>query len=458
LGTSVLRIVAVVSRVVAIVLLALTTVFVMPAASAAGAEITPKARALFKTGVELLEDPDGPRYEDAYRAFKSAYEESPSPRILGNLGLCAMKLERDGEAIEAYRRYLIEADEIDAEERAQIQKDLRLLEHGKAKLKLEIAPKGAVITDERTPAKGPAVTNRYGPIEGDSIEIDVRAGNHRVVIEHPDGTTKVLLLELEPGKRYERTVELNQQAEPTGAAEPTQKLPIAFVKRPMTLPEGTLSAALGARYGRRAPSADFSEPTGGVDLLAGSYGILDDLQLDVWPLPIEFLPRTDYGTSSARLSYRYLDAVVELGSNIEVGHYRGNDERRVFLDLSVLGALAHLGNHARLDSAFELTFLFRDPVVIGMNVPLEFAAQPSRYFYFGLASGVGIFDFQRSKETVFIPVGGFVGGTVPADERPLLDVGARFNFHRFFSPGSPDRKLETRAYTGALVLRLYFYL
>src|SRR4051812_8414633 len=64
-------------------------------------QITPEARGRFSAGVNLLKDPEGPRYEEAYREFKAAYAASPSYKILGNLGLCAMKLERDEEAIAA---------------------------------------------------------------------------------------------------------------------------------------------------------------------------------------------------------------------------------------------------------------------------------------------------------------------------------------------------------------------
>src|SRR6185437_15642588 len=85
--------------------------------------ITPEARAHFVAGVRLLQDPAGPRYEDAYEEFKAAYAASPSPSMLGNIGLCAMKLERDEEAIRAYETYL-ESAKIDAAERNKIETDL----------------------------------------------------------------------------------------------------------------------------------------------------------------------------------------------------------------------------------------------------------------------------------------------------------------------------------------------
>ncbi len=50
-----------------------------------------EARRQFDAGVSLLDDPDGAKYEDAYRAFKRAYELSKSAKVLGNIGFCAMK-------------------------------------------------------------------------------------------------------------------------------------------------------------------------------------------------------------------------------------------------------------------------------------------------------------------------------------------------------------------------------
>src|SRR5436189_1139190 len=95
---------------------------------AAEVVISDEARAHFSAGVNLLQDPDGARYEEAYREFKAAYATSPSWKILGNLGLSAMKLERDGEAIEAYRKYLTDGgNQVDTDERAQFTRDLSTL-------------------------------------------------------------------------------------------------------------------------------------------------------------------------------------------------------------------------------------------------------------------------------------------------------------------------------------------
>jgi hypothetical protein len=150
-------------------------------AAAGDAPITDEARTHFAAGVNLLRDPDGARYEEAYREFKAAYAASPSYKILGNLGLCAMKLERDGEAIEAYTNYLTRSAELDPTEAKQVTTDLQTLKAGVVKLTLTIDPPGAMINDARVPVRGERVVNQYGPVNG-SIQIGVRAGHHVMTV------------------------------------------------------------------------------------------------------------------------------------------------------------------------------------------------------------------------------------------------------------------------------------
>jgi hypothetical protein len=189
---------------------ALPCLFVLLLATAARAEDAPisdEAREHFEAGVALLDDPEGPRYEDAYRAFQAAYAASLSPEILGNLGLCAMQLERDGEAIDAYRRYLVEAKDIEARERAQIQRDLEVLETSAVPLLLRGLPAGSRVVDERIPLHGDSVRNVYGPAEGD-LSLRIRAGTHRVTVEHDVHDDVVFDLQAEPGTPLDRAVTL----------------------------------------------------------------------------------------------------------------------------------------------------------------------------------------------------------------------------------------------------------
>lgn len=48
--------------------------------------VTDNARKHFQSGLAYLEEPTGARYEDAYLEFHTAYADSPSYKILNNIG------------------------------------------------------------------------------------------------------------------------------------------------------------------------------------------------------------------------------------------------------------------------------------------------------------------------------------------------------------------------------------
>ncbi len=158
-----------------------------------GASVSDEARAKFTVGVNLLTDPDGPRYEEAYGAFKAAYALSPSYKILGNLGLCAMKLERDDEAIAAYEKYLAEGKDLPRAEVQQITSDLATLRSSVAHFTVESDPPGAEIIDARVPVRGERVLNSYGTVP-QATKLGLHEGAHQVTARlqgYPDQTWDV---------------------------------------------------------------------------------------------------------------------------------------------------------------------------------------------------------------------------------------------------------------------------
>jgi hypothetical protein len=156
-----------------------------PCARAADVAITEEARAHFSAGVALLQDPKEPRYEEAYREFRAAYAASPSYKILGNLALCAMKIERDLEAIDAYEKYLAQAGpDLAGPERDQIKRDLLTLKSGVVQVTVSSSPPGATIADIRTPVQGPDVRNSYGKADG-PIVLGLRRGHHVITAKLP---------------------------------------------------------------------------------------------------------------------------------------------------------------------------------------------------------------------------------------------------------------------------------
>jgi hypothetical protein len=146
-----------------------------------------EARSHFNLGIKLLRDPEGEQVEAAYIEFKTAYDLSRSPRVLGNIGYCAMKLERASEALSAYGEYLRLVPTIDPRERAQIDEDLKTLTSGSAKIVVTFSG-GAdwTLLDARSPVRGQPITNTYGPFK-DKVELLVHPGRH--VIKARIGTT-----------------------------------------------------------------------------------------------------------------------------------------------------------------------------------------------------------------------------------------------------------------------------
>jgi hypothetical protein len=194
-----------------------------PAAWGADVPITDEARAHFQSGVNLLKDPDGARYEDAYREFKAAYAAAASYKILGNLGLCALKLERDGEAIDAYEEYLKHAPDLDPAEVAQVKTDLSTLKSGVVRVTLTIDIPGALVTDSRINTRGEKVVNQYGPSELQGpLKMGVRAGRHQMIVRQTGYQDTTLDFDAPAGGAINKMVSLKkaEEAKPGGGGGP----------------------------------------------------------------------------------------------------------------------------------------------------------------------------------------------------------------------------------------------
>lgn len=179
--------------------------------AAADTPITEDARQHFNAGVAYMQDPDGARYAEAYQEFLTAYKASPSWKILGNLGISAMKLERDGEAVDAFTKYLEEGgQDIDPAEREQISRDLSTLKASLASLSVESTPAGAVLIDERIPPTGNAIVNRYGPMNGPT-PVAVKAGKHRLTAQLDGYEPATFEAELLAGSRQSHAFQLQKK-------------------------------------------------------------------------------------------------------------------------------------------------------------------------------------------------------------------------------------------------------
>lgn len=238
-----------------LLLLLLALAVTVPSAQADSEDVGELARRHFQAGVAYLQDPDGARYEEAYIEFSAAFAASGSPKVLGNLGLCAMKIERGGEAIDAYRRYLREVSDIDPEERVQIERDLQTLETSVAHVAFVVEPPGAQIVDVRIPVQLAPITNVYGPDESRAA-LRMLPGHHQIRVELAGYAPALLELDIAPGARETHPVQLVPSApEPQAAvAEGPQRArdETPFAKRAQLGPwllTGVGGAALVAGLG-----------------------------------------------------------------------------------------------------------------------------------------------------------------------------------------------------------------
>lgn len=162
--------------------------------------ITDKARAHFKAGVNFLQDPEGARYEEAYYQFKAAYAESPSWKILGNLGIAAMRLERYGEAIDAFTKHLEEGSEsMGEQEQQQFRRDLETLQASYATLDIS-GPPGATLTDVRSSNSGNDMRNFYTIPQTGTLSLRVRPGQHQITAESEGKSLGKWTVRIESGK------------------------------------------------------------------------------------------------------------------------------------------------------------------------------------------------------------------------------------------------------------------
>lgn len=187
----------------------------LPPAPAGEVEVGDEARQRFEAGVGFLQDPDGARYEPALGEFLAAYQASPSWKILGNLGLCALKLERQSLAIEAYERYLAEGkDEIDPEEQKQIAKDIQLLKSGSTTVTLSASGSDGEVEliDKRVKADGSMAINTYKIAPGASLEVLMAAGQHQMTARSGELTAS-WEVGLQPRQATDHTFELEKPDE-----------------------------------------------------------------------------------------------------------------------------------------------------------------------------------------------------------------------------------------------------
>lgn len=199
----------------------LTTLFLAPPAAAAEPRPSPEARAHFKLGVAALKRG---HWEQAYREFKEAYSITPRWTILGNLGIAAQHLERDGEAIDSMEQYLKRGKEdISAAEQVEVREAIDALRVGTADVTLDASAPFSVVD---TRAAEIDVVNEYGPFVGRAT-FSVRAGQHTFSVVGAGLEVPAWSVSLVAGD--DATHEFRAETGPS--PPPVEKLPPSLVAR-----------------------------------------------------------------------------------------------------------------------------------------------------------------------------------------------------------------------------------
>jgi hypothetical protein len=121
----------------------ITLSIVLGALPAVADNVDEEAKIQFKQGVTLYKDGD---FEQAAIAFERAYELKPSYRILFNIAQTENERKHYAAALKAYHRYLKDGgDQIEAERRAEVEKEFTRLKALVGGITVKTDIKGAVV-------------------------------------------------------------------------------------------------------------------------------------------------------------------------------------------------------------------------------------------------------------------------------------------------------------------------
>ncbi len=182
--------------------------------------LSPEAQRHFDAGLAYVDDPTGSKWEDALKEFRAAYAASPTWKLMNNIGLSALNLERDGEAIEAYRAYLAHGGEDDftPKQRNQMEKDIAMLSASLVRVTLDFQPPEAMLIDERRNAKGAVLVNQYTVIGG-TASLGIHPGLHKLTLVAPGYTSTDWLFNAEPSSTHQHRFKLAREGKPTANAD-----------------------------------------------------------------------------------------------------------------------------------------------------------------------------------------------------------------------------------------------
>ena len=180
-----------------------------PAAAEAPVPADPRvvARTKLLDGSDALKRGD---FKDALARFREAYDLVPSPKIHYNFGLAYRGLGRPAEAIDAFERFLADANDASPDLRANAERFRSELARQVGTVVLTCAVEGAEISVD---GRSYGVTPPRAPLRLDP-------GPHQIVVEKAPSAPFTRKVELAVGQRLTVEVVLAQEGEPRETSSP----------------------------------------------------------------------------------------------------------------------------------------------------------------------------------------------------------------------------------------------
>ena len=245
-----------------------------------------EAKKHMQAGAAFYNDPSGHKCEEAIREFGKAYDLSGSLNALKGQAVCNLELERDGEAIEQYTKYLAaKGAAIDPADKTQVETDLNTLRASAAYITFGTDHAGVKLTDVRSPSKGFPVSNRY-PLPITGRKIGIHPGQHTFTASAEGMTDQTWTMEIINGGKFEHTFEFDKGKPIVVEGDKTEKPPepkliarrptptAAYVTGGLTVAFAVPFAIFGA--GALSKGSKFKAANG-----TESKAVLDGLQSDV---------------------------------------------------------------------------------------------------------------------------------------------------------------------------------
>ena len=244
-------------------------------------------------------------------------------------------------------------------------------------------------------------------------------------------------------------------------------LPVRYVMRPLTLPQGMLRVDVAAAA--MPPPHGGGRPYFGLSAGAG-YGITEDVEIHVVPAEVTAEPGW-YGNPRAGARVRSLRGATQLVADVALGIPVAEDR---FAEVYPSMTLAHrFGRWVRVDVGLGGAFFLAadgrhdvgffgpgwSPLATASGLSIQGAVQTGDTFHIAVRSGLTAFSPEQRKRYVTtdgrmnIPLGLDFMKSFTGTRGPVAELGLRIDFPYFLNPGSDYAFGPIPA--GGIVLRFY---